>query len=248
MKLPGKVALITGGARIGAAVALALARAGARVALTYRGSAGSARETAEAVRALGGEALTVKADLAAPAGPETALRATVKAWGGVDVLVHLASVYERTPLRALERRPGRLGEGPGAVDLNAAYRLALLCAPHMRRRGGGRIVLFSDWTAASGRPRYKDFIPYYAAKAGVKALTESLALELAPPILVNAVAPGPILPPAGIKGGDAEDVVRATPLGRWGGAEEISKAVSFFIESDFVTGETLRVDGGRHLS
>lgn len=239
MKLTGKVALITGGARIGQAVGKALAERGCRVAMTYRAS------RAAAVSVPG--ALAVRADLSRPRDADSAVAAVARRWGGVDILVHLASVYERSPLKALEKKPLPLSSGSGAVDLEAAHRLALRCAPLMRRRGGGRIVLFSDWTAASGRPRYKDFLVYYNAKAGVKALTESLALELAPQILVNAVAPGPILPPADLKAAAVEDVKKSTPLGRWGGAEEITKAVLFFIESDFVTGETLRVDGGRHL-
>ena len=239
MKLAGKVALITGGARIGQAVARALTDRGCRVAMTYRKS----RAAAEAVPG----ALAVRADLSRPRDTDRAAAAVIKKWGGVDILIHLASVYERTPLGTIEKKHLPLSSGPGAVDLEAAYRLALRCAPHMRRRGGGRIVLFSDWTAASGRPRYKDYAVYYAAKAAVKALAESLALELAPAVLVNAVAPGPILPPADLKGRAVEDVKKSTPLGRWGGPEEIVKAVLFFIESDFVTGETLRVDGGRHL-
>jgi NAD(P)-dependent dehydrogenase (short-subunit alcohol dehydrogenase family) len=118
----------------------------------------------------------------------------------------------------------------------------------LRRQGGGRIVNFSDWTAGSGRPRYKGFLAYYVAKAGVKALTEALALELAADrILVNAIAPGPILAPPGTSADEHAAVERGTPLGRWGGAEEIVKAVIALIDSDFITGETIRVDGGRHV-
>ena len=118
----------------------------------------------------------------------------------------------------------------------------------MRARGGGRIINFSDWTVTGGRPRYRGFIPYYVAKAGVKALTEALALECAADnILVNAIAPGPILAPPGMTAEERGEVERATPLGRWGGEMEIVKAILGFIESDFVTGETIRVDGGRHL-
>jgi NAD(P)-dependent dehydrogenase (short-subunit alcohol dehydrogenase family) len=118
----------------------------------------------------------------------------------------------------------------------------------MRRQGGGRIVNFSDWIARSGRPRYQGFLPYYVAKGGVIALTEALALELAPDnILVNAVAPGPILAPPGTSADEHQKVADATPLGRWGGEIEIAKAVLGFIEQDFVTGETFRVDGGRHV-
>jgi NAD(P)-dependent dehydrogenase (short-subunit alcohol dehydrogenase family) len=119
----------------------------------------------------------------------------------------------------------------------------------MRRQGGGRIVNFCDWVAASGRPRYKGFLPYYVAKSGVKALTEALALEVAADgILVNAIAPGPILAPPGTSAAELDAVEQATPVGRWGGADEIVKAVLALIDSDFITGETIRVDGGRHLA
>jgi NAD(P)-dependent dehydrogenase (short-subunit alcohol dehydrogenase family) len=118
----------------------------------------------------------------------------------------------------------------------------------MRRAGGGRIVNFADWVAASGRPRYIGYLPYYVAKRGVIALSEALALEVAADqILVNAIAPGPILAPPGTSAEEHSAVEQATPLGRWGGEEEIVKAVMFLIETDFVTGETIRVDGGRHV-
>jgi NAD(P)-dependent dehydrogenase (short-subunit alcohol dehydrogenase family) len=91
-------------------------------------------------------------------------------------------------------------------------------------------------------------VSYYVAKAAVIALTEVLALELAEDqILVNAVAPGPIVAPPGTTAEDSAAVEHATPLGRWGGADEIVKAVLFLVETDFVTGETIRVDGGRHV-
>jgi NAD(P)-dependent dehydrogenase (short-subunit alcohol dehydrogenase family) len=118
----------------------------------------------------------------------------------------------------------------------------------MRKAGGGRIVNFTDWVAASGRPRYPGYLPYYVAKAGVMALTEALALELAADnILVNAIAPGPILAPPATTADEHQKVADATPLGRWGGGFEVAKAVLAFIDSDFITGETLRVDGGRHV-
>src|SRR5439155_19738430 len=113
---------------------------------------------------------------------------------------------------------------------------------------GGRIVNFTDWVARSGRPRYVGYLPYYVAKAGVIALTEALALELAADnILVNAIAPGPIVAPPGTTEEESRAVQDATPLGRWGGELEIAKAVLAIVESDFDTGDTIRVDGGRHL-
>ena len=118
----------------------------------------------------------------------------------------------------------------------------------MRRQGGGRIINFSDWTARSGRPRYRSYLPYYVAKAGVIALTEALALELASDnILVNAIAPGPILPPPATSDEERRAVEEATPLGRWGGEIEIAKGILALLDGDFITGETLRVDGGRHV-
>jgi NAD(P)-dependent dehydrogenase (short-subunit alcohol dehydrogenase family) len=110
------------------------------------------------------------------------------------------------------------------------------------------MIFFSDWIARSGRPRYKGFLPYYVAKTGVIALAEALALELAADnILVNAIAPGPIVAPPGTTADESRAVEEATPLGRWGGEIEIAKAVDALIDSDFITGETLRVDGGRHV-
>jgi len=134
------------------------------------------------------------------------------------------------------------------IDLRASFLCAQAAIPHMRRNGGGRIVNFSDWIAASGRPRYPGYLPYYVAKAGAIALTEGLALELAADqILVNAVAPGPILAPPGTTEQEFKAVEAATPVGRWGGADPIVRAVIFLVENDFITGETIRVDGGRHV-
>jgi NAD(P)-dependent dehydrogenase (short-subunit alcohol dehydrogenase family) len=135
-----------------------------------------------------------------------------------------------------------------AVDLRASWLCVRAAVPHMRRVRGGRVVNFSDWVARSGRPRYPGYLAYYVAKAGVIALTEALALELAPDqILVNAVAPGPIIAPDSISDEEFAQVERATPLGRWGGEIEVAKAVIALVESDFITGETIRVDGGRHI-
>jgi NAD(P)-dependent dehydrogenase (short-subunit alcohol dehydrogenase family) len=245
MDLTDRVALITGGRRIGAHVAVALADRGADIGLVFRRSADEAGRTADAVRARGRRAWLIEADLASHGACRRSVEAVGRELGRLDVLVHMASVYRATPFDTLTPQDW---QEPLAVDLAAAFWCAQASAPLMRRQGGGRIVTFADWVAASGRPRYRGYLPYYVAKAGVIALTEALARELAPDkILVNAVAPGPILPPDGTSAKAQAAVARATPLGRWGGPDEIVKAVLFLIDSDFVTGETIRVDGGRHL-
>lgn len=245
MDLADRVALITGGKRIGAVVATELARRGADVALVYRASRTEAEETADAVRALGRRAAVLHADLTAPDAPEQVANETVEQLGRLDVLVNMASMYRMKPFDELTVADW---DAHMAVDLRAAWLCARAAVPHMRRVRGGRIVNFSDWMARSGRPRYLGYLPYYVAKAAIVGLTEALALELASDqILVNAVAPGPIVAPEGTSDEEFAQVERATPLGRWGGEIEIAKTVLALVESDFITGETIRVDGGRHL-
>lgn len=249
MDLKGKTALLTGGARIGQAVALALGRRGCRVVLAYRRSQGSAEDTVARIKEAGSDGMALKVDVTQKNQLASMVSRVIRRFGGVDILVNMASYYEKMAPGALFQAStrGTAFERNMAVDLRSAYELSLLCVPHMKKARAGRIINFCDWVAASGRPRYKGFVPYYTAKAGLKGLTEALALELAPQVLVNAIAPGPILPPAGLSTQSNKEVIQNTPLGRWGGPEEIAKAVLFFVESDFVTGETLRVDGGRHL-
>ena len=247
MLLTNHVALLTGTKRIGGVVAAALGERGADVALVYnrskaeaRGS-GRRRARARPPRARRAGGCLQRCRLA------SLMAAVDREFGRLDVLVNMASIYTSVPFDELD-----------AADVGSAARgrsarlVPLLARARCRScgaRGGGRIINFSDWVAASGRPRYKGYLAYYVAKAGVKALTEALALELAADqILVNAIAPGPILAPPETTEEESEAVERATPLGRWGGPDEIAKAVLALVESDFITGETIRVDGGRHLS
>ncbi len=239
----GKVALITGGARIGQAVALSLAARGCALALTWRNSRAAAESTAAAAREAGVAATLIRADVSDEAQIKAAVDETMRAMGRLDILVNLASSYDRTP------HPSA-ADWAAAMEANArsAFLFAAYAAPIMKNAGAGRIVNCADWLPASGRPRYRDYVPYYTSKAAVIGLTESLALDWAPEILVNAVAPGPIVPPADITAEEHAQVLKATPLGRWGGAEEVAKAVLFLIETEFITGECIRVDGGRHLN
>ena len=245
MELESRVVLITGAKRVGAVLARAAAARGADVAVSYNRSRDEADETVAAVSAAGRRALALEANVADPAACATLVAAVDREFGRLDVLVNMASIYKNVPF---EQMSVETWERQLAVDLRSAFLCALAAVPIMRRSGGGRIINFSDWLAASGRPRYKGFVGYYVAKAGAKALTEALALELAADqILVNAIAPGPILAPPDTTEEEYRAVERATPLGRWGGAEEIAKTVLALIDSDFITGETIRVDGGRHV-
>jgi NAD(P)-dependent dehydrogenase (short-subunit alcohol dehydrogenase family) len=245
MNLDGRVALITGGRRIGAVVAIELARGGVDVALVYHHSKAEAEETARAVEALGRRAITLQADLREPDACQRVVDGTVDRFGRLDVLVNMASVYIAVPFDELTVD---MWDTQLNVDLRAAWLCTRAAAPHMRRLRGGRIINIGDWLARSGRPRYEGYLTYYVAKAGVTALTEAMALELAnDQILVNAIAPGPIVAPEDTSNETFAAVERATPLGRWGGEAEVAKLILALIESDFVTGETIRVDGGRHL-
>jgi NADP-dependent 3-hydroxy acid dehydrogenase YdfG len=174
--LLGRAALITGGARMGEAIAATLAGLGADVAFVYRASAESAERAATTVRGLGRHALTLRADLADPLDCHATVNEAAAALGRLDVMINMASIYRHVPFDEIDA-----GEWDRqmAVDLRATFLASMAAVPHMRRQGGGRIVNFTDWVAASGRPRYPGYLPYYVAKAGVKALTEALALELA---------------------------------------------------------------------
>ena len=238
----GKVAIITGGARIGQVVADALAQRGCALAIVYRASREAAEKTVASAKAAGVNAIALKADARDDAQVDAAVKETVATLGRLDILINMASTYVKTP------NPTE-ADWTDAMDSNAksAFLFATHAARAMKESGAGRIINISDWLPISGRPRYKGYVPYYTSKAAVVALTESLALELAPEILVNAIAPGPILAPPDFTAEETARVIDATPLRRWGGAEEIARAVLFLIETEFVTGECLRVDGGRHL-
>ena len=245
MLLTDRVVLLTGAKRVGAAIATAVAERGADVALSYNRSSAEADETAAAIRKIGRRALTLKADLGDPAACAAMVEAVGREFGRLDVLINMASLYSAVPFDELDVTAWDKQLG---VDLRASFLCSRAAVPLMRQHGGGRIVNFSDWLPASGRPRYKGYLTYYVAKAGVKALTEALALEVAgDQILVNAIAPGPILAPPDTTTDEHAAVEKSTPLGRWGGADEIAKVVLALIDSDFITGETIRVDGGRHL-
>ena len=250
MNLDGRVALITGGRRIGAVVATELARGGADVALVYNRSKSEAEETARTIEAVGQRAIILPADLSDPTACQQIVDGTVDRFGRLDVLVNMASVYRSVPFDDITVD---IWETQLNVDLRAAWLCARAAAPHMRRLRGGRIINFSDWLTRSGRPRYEGYLTYYVAKAGVAALTEAMALELAKDqILVNAIAPGPTDTEA-LRAQVPQDYIKSMlaqmPLARLGTPQDLLKALVFLLSEDaaWVTGLVMNVDGGQWM-
>ncbi|HEU4641326.1 MAG TPA: SDR family oxidoreductase [Gemmatimonadaceae bacterium] len=237
----GRVALVTGGARrVGRAITLALAARGARVAVHYHASAAEAEDTVREARALGAEAWPIAADLREPDAPERLVRAVAAHFGGLDVLVNSAAVMLRTPLD--EVTPAQWDEIM-TLNLRAPFFCARAAADVMRERGGV-IVDIADLAGLESWPAY---IPHGISKAGVIHMTRALARRLAPGIRVNAIAPGAVLLPETWGEEDAERLARTTPLRRIGTPEDVAQAVLYLLEADYVTGDTLIVDGGRHV-
>ncbi len=243
MDLPGKVALITGGAvRVGKAIALALADAGADVAFSYNTSAEAARITAQEIEARGRRVFYQQADVGQPAQAMALVEAAVAHLGRLDVLVNSASLWRRTPFADLEE-----ATWDQVVDivLKGSAFCAKTAAPYLAAHGDGTIVNIVDLSAWVPFP---NFVAHSVAKAGLLNLTYALALELAPAVRVNAVAPGPVLPPPDFNERQMAAAARRTLLGRWGRAEDVAQAVRYLIEADYVTGAVIPVDGGEHLA
>ena len=243
MRLEGAVALVTGGAhRLGRAIALTLAARGARVLITYRTAHREARLTLSDLQASGARAEAFRLDVANAREVQRVFAQIARKIGRLDILVNNAAVFQRTPFARLTERDWDLHLD---TNLKGAFLCALSASRLMQARGG-KIINIADW--AGERP-YRDYLPYCVSKAGVIALTKSLAKELAPSIQVVAVAPGPILPPQDFTPAQRRRAIQRVPLKRWGSPEDIANAVVFAIEgTDFMTGSTIFVDGGQLIA
>jgi 3-oxoacyl-[acyl-carrier protein] reductase/pteridine reductase len=238
----GKTALITGGAhRVGKAITLALARAGANVVINYFSSAGAAEDTAAEAGALGVGTLIAQADISDRQQVEAMVTNAKERFGSIDILVNSASRFEKTPfptqdVAAWHRVTAILIHGP--------FYCANAVAPSMLERGEGTIINIVDLAAWEPWP---GFAAHSVGKAGLMALTRQLALELAPAVRVNAVAPGPVLPPPDFDEAQTARVAQRTLLNRWGVADDVAQAVMYLVQADYVVGEVIIVDGGERF-
>ena len=242
MRLQGKFVLVTGAARrVGRAVAMALARRGARLIIHYNRSRREAqRLVSEAEDLCGREASLAQADLSDLRQVRRMTDGLLRRFGTVHVLVNSASLYERTPFGRVEAADW---DSHLDVNLRAPFFLSQALGPAMKKAGEGKIVNIADWAAQ--RP-YADYVPYCVSKAGLLCLNTALAKALAPEVQVNALLPGPVLLPESFTARQREAVREATLVKRLGTPEDVAQAVLFLIEgSDFVTGAALTVDGGR---
>jgi len=247
LKLNGRGALLVGTRRIGAVVAQRLAREGVALAIGYRSSRAEAEGLREAVAQYATKAVVVQGDASVEADAQRMVGEAADALGGLSFLVNLASDYPRTPYEELDGASWDRAMGTA----RGSYLLAVAASRQMLRNPGptrGHIVLFSDW-AARETP-YRGYLPYLTAKAAVDFMTRAFAVELAPHgILVNAVAPGPtVRPPDMAPEAWARLVERQTPLRRESSPDEIAEVIATLLKSETITGETVRIDAGRHLA
>lgn len=240
MKLEGHVALVTGaGHRVGRALAVALGRERMNVAVHYNKSVKEADETVDLIVEAGGKAHSFGADLSDPESPRTLLQAVANELGTLHVLVNSAAVMKRHPFGSITTADWN---ETMSLNLRAPFFLAQAASTDMTE--GGAIVNISDLAAFETWPSY---IPHSISKAGIIKMTEALARVLAPSIRVNAIAPGAVLLPDEWEEKTGERLSDTTPLRRLGDPQDVVDAMLYLLHSDFVTGETIIVDGGRRI-
>jgi pteridine reductase len=240
--LHGKRALVTGaGQRLGQAIAIALGAHGMQVAVHYRESRQGADETCREIKERGGAAVALRADLSDREAARKLVDQAVTALGGLDLVVASAAGFERVPLDQVDD-----AAWDRSLSLNLASPFALVqrAVPALRQTSGSVVFI----TCSSATVPFRHYLPYVVSKGALRQLMKALALELAPEIRVNAVAPGTVLAPADYDASKLERLRSAILLGRTGEAADVAEAVVFLASSPFITGHELAVDGGRSVA
>lgn len=241
METAGRIALVTGGAhRVGRAISTALADAGMRVAINYNSAAAEANSLVAYLTARGHDCRAYQADLTQPDSPESLVGSVTRDFGGLDVLVNSAAMMQRTPMGEVS-----IGEWDAmfALNLRAPFFLSQAAAPWLRAANGS-IVNLADLAAFETWPGY---VPHSISKAGIVQMTRALARVLAPEVRVNAIAPGAVLLPDSWDAETRTHFASTTPLRRVGSPADVVEALMYLLRADYVTGDTLLVDGGRHV-
>lgn len=242
MNPAGKVALITGGAiRVGRAITLMLARMGANVVVNYNTSGDQAQTTVAEVEALGVRGVAVQCDVSDWDSVQRMAQTIQQEFGGVDILVNAASLFERTPFPSADADVLESWRRVTRISIDGAYYVSNTLAPFMQQRGGGVIVNIIDLSVWEP---WRNLTAHAVGKSGMWALTRQMALELAPEIRVNAVAPGAVSPPPEFTEKQIASAARRVLLERWGAPDDVAQAVRYLIEADYVTGDVVTVDGG----
>lgn len=242
MQIKGKVALVMGGAaRVGKAITLMLAEAGAHVVVNYNSSSAAAVETVAQAQAFGVDALAIQCDVSDLEGVQRMTETIIARFGGVDIIVNSASYFGQTSVPTDDYATW---QHVTRVSIDGAFYVTNNLLPTMQARGAGVIINVVDLSA--WQP-WHNFTAHAVGKAGLLALTRQLAIELAPSIRVNALAPGPVLPPDDHPEERIERAANRTLLKRWGDPTDASNAVRYLIEAKYVTGSVLVVDGGEQL-
>ncbi len=243
MNLSGKTVLVTGAARrIGRAVALALAEQGVDVIVHYRTSVDQAGEVVDQIAARGVRSTAIKADLGLEAEARGVIEKALTLTGRLDILVNSASIFQKARLESVEQEDFRRNL---AVNSLGPFTLMQEFYRIVKRQGSpGSIINFLDTRIADND---RDHVAYAVSKRALHTLTQMAAAEFAPTLRVNAVAPGLVLPPTGEDESYLERLRDTNPLRSFGTLEEVTDAVLFLAGNAFVTGQTIWVDGGRHL-
>jgi pteridine reductase len=242
VNIVGKVALITGSAkRIGRAVAVELARRGARIAVHYRSKTTEADETLQLIRKSGSDGAVFRAELTDNEAVAKVFQEIKTTFGGLDILINSASIF--SPGKADETTP-EMWDSQMNSNAKAPFFVAQHAARLMQTRGQGKIVNIAD---VAGEVIWPGYFAYSVSKAALIAVTRGLAKSYAPQIQVNAIAPGPVLFPEYYTEEQKTSAIERTLLKREGSPGDIVNAVVFLIENDYITGEMIHVDGGRHL-